>query len=94
MLANQKGENATALDLIKKAFQIFPQNPIYHNNLGNVYRDGVSMPIRWRVININRLGKPLSNTARFVRNLEDVYSEMWRIFLEGRAATEIKVSEV
>ena len=52
------------------------------------------MPIRWRVININRLGKPLSNTARFVRNLEHAYSEMWRIFLEGRAATEIKVSEV
>jgi len=46
VLANQKGENATALDLIKKAVHIFPQNPIYHNNLGNVYRDGASMPIR------------------------------------------------
>jgi predicted O-linked N-acetylglucosamine transferase (SPINDLY family) len=46
------------------------------------------------MLNINRLGKPLSNIARFVRNLEHAYSEMWRIFLEGRAATEIKVSEV
>ena len=39
VLANQKGENATALDLINKTVQIFPQNPIYYNNLGNVYRD-------------------------------------------------------
>ncbi|MFC1881553.1 tetratricopeptide repeat protein [Thermodesulfobacteriota bacterium] len=39
VLANQKGENATALDLINNAVQIFPQNPIYQNNLGNIYRD-------------------------------------------------------
>jgi protein O-GlcNAc transferase len=39
VLANQKGENDTALDLINKAVQIFPQSPIYYNNLGNVYRD-------------------------------------------------------
>ena len=45
-------------------------------------------------LNINRLTKPLFDTACFVRNLEQAYSEMWRIFLEGRAPTQIEVSEV
>jgi protein O-GlcNAc transferase len=45
-------------------------------------------------LNINRLNKPLFDTARFVRNLEQAYSEMWRIFQEGRAATQIEVFEV
>lgn len=45
-------------------------------------------------LNINRLKKPLFDTARFVRNLELAYSEMWRIFLEGRALAPIKVAEV
>jgi predicted O-linked N-acetylglucosamine transferase (SPINDLY family) len=45
-------------------------------------------------LNINCLNKPLFDTARFVRNLEQAYSEMWRIFQEGRAATQIEVFEV
>ncbi len=45
-------------------------------------------------LNINRQKKPLFDTARFVRNLEHTYSEMWRIFLEGRAPTQIEVFEV
>jgi len=45
-------------------------------------------------LNINRLTKPLFDTARFVRNLENAYSEMWRIFLEGRAPTQIEVFEI
>jgi protein O-GlcNAc transferase len=44
-------------------------------------------------LNINRLESPLFDTARFVRNLERAYSEMWRIFLEGRAPAPIKVPE-
>ena len=46
-----------------------------------------------RKLNINRLEKPLFDTTRFVRNLENAYSEMWRIFLEGRAPTQIEVFE-
>jgi protein O-GlcNAc transferase len=45
-------------------------------------------------LNSNRLKKPLFDTARFVRNLENAYREMWRIFLEGRAPTQIEVFEV
>jgi protein O-GlcNAc transferase len=45
-------------------------------------------------LNINRLKKPLFDTARFVKNLEFAYMEMWRIFLEGRAPAPINVSEV
>jgi len=45
-------------------------------------------------LNINRLNKPLFDTARFIRNLEQAYSEMWRIFLEGSAPTQIEVFEV
>ncbi len=45
-------------------------------------------------LHINHLKKPLFDTARFVRNLELGYSEMWRIFLEGRAPTQIEVFEV
>jgi protein O-GlcNAc transferase len=45
-------------------------------------------------LNFNRLKKPLFDTARFVRNLEHAYSKMWRIFLEGRAPTQIEVFEV
>jgi predicted O-linked N-acetylglucosamine transferase (SPINDLY family) len=45
-------------------------------------------------LNINRLKNPLFDTPRFVRNLEHAYSEMWRIFLEGRAPTQIEVFEV
>jgi protein O-GlcNAc transferase len=45
-------------------------------------------------LNINRLTNPLFDTARFVRNLEHAYCEMWRIFLEGRAPTQIEVAEV
>ena len=39
VLSNQKRENKAAIDLITRAIQIFPNRPIYHNNLGNVYRD-------------------------------------------------------
>jgi protein O-GlcNAc transferase len=45
-------------------------------------------------LNINRLKNSLFDTPRFVRNLEHAYSEMWRIFLEGRAPTQIEVHEV
>jgi protein O-GlcNAc transferase len=45
-------------------------------------------------LNINRLKLPLFDTARFVRNLEHAYNQMWRIFLEGRAPTQIEVFEV
>ena len=44
-------------------------------------------------LHINRLKMPLFDTARFVRNLELAYSSMWRIFIEGRAPTPIKVLE-
>jgi protein O-GlcNAc transferase len=58
----------------------------------------VSQPSRLNALrqklNINRLKKPLFDTARFVKNLEFAYMEMWRIFLEGRAPAPINVSEV
>jgi protein O-GlcNAc transferase len=44
-------------------------------------------------LNINRLNKPLFDTARFVKNLELAYREMWRIFSEGRAPAQIEVVE-
>jgi protein O-GlcNAc transferase len=44
-------------------------------------------------LNINRLKMPLFDTARFVKNVELAYSEMWRIFIEGRAPTQIEVFE-
>ncbi|MGD9198652.1 MAG: tetratricopeptide repeat protein [Desulfobacterales bacterium] len=39
VISNQKQENKAAIDLITLAIQIFPDQPIYHNNLGNAYRD-------------------------------------------------------
>ncbi|MGD8614033.1 MAG: tetratricopeptide repeat protein [Desulfobacterales bacterium] len=39
VLSNQKQENNAAIDLITQAIQIFPHQPIYHNNLGNALRD-------------------------------------------------------
>ena len=39
VLSNQKQQNKAAVDLIIRAIQIFPNQPIYHNNLGNAYRD-------------------------------------------------------
>jgi protein O-GlcNAc transferase len=45
-------------------------------------------------LKINRLKNPLFDTARFVRNLEHAYRKIWRIFLEGRAPTQIEVFEV
>jgi protein O-GlcNAc transferase len=45
-------------------------------------------------LNINRQKKPLFDTTRFVINLEHAYSEMWRIFIEGRAPTQIEVFEM
>jgi len=39
VLLNQKRKNKTAVDLISQAIQISPNQPIYHNNLGNAYRD-------------------------------------------------------
>jgi len=44
-------------------------------------------------LNVNRLKMPLFDTSRFVRNLERAYSEMWSIFLEGRAPAHIEVLE-
>ena len=46
-----------------------------------------------RKLNTNRLKEPLFDTARFTRNLERAYREMWRIFSEGRAPTQIEVVE-
>jgi len=40
VLHNQKGDHQAAIDLITRAIQNFPGQPIYHNNLGNAYRDG------------------------------------------------------
>jgi protein O-GlcNAc transferase len=45
-------------------------------------------------LSINRLKHPLFDTTRFVRNLEHAYSQMWQIFSEGRAPTQIEVFEV
>lgn len=42
----------------------------------------------------NRLKKPLFDTARFAKNLERAYCEMWRIFMEGRSPAQIEVFEV
>ena len=39
VLSNQKQQYKAAVDLITRAIQIFPNQPIYHNNLGNAYRD-------------------------------------------------------
>jgi tetratricopeptide (TPR) repeat protein len=39
VLSNQKQENDAAIDLISRAIQIFPHQPVYHNNLGNALRD-------------------------------------------------------
>ena len=44
-------------------------------------------------LNFNRLRKPLFDTARFTKNLERAYCEMWRIFMEGRGPTQIEVFE-
>jgi protein O-GlcNAc transferase len=46
-----------------------------------------------RKLNMHRLKEPLFDTARFVRNLERAYTEMWWIFSEGRAPTQIEVVE-
>jgi protein O-GlcNAc transferase len=48
--------------------------------------------IRKRVAE-NRRGEPLFDTARFVRNLETAYKEMWKIFLAGEAPRQIEVLE-
>jgi protein O-GlcNAc transferase len=39
VLSNQKQKNNAAIDLITRAIQIFPEQAIYHNNLGNALRD-------------------------------------------------------
>jgi protein O-GlcNAc transferase len=39
VLSNQKQDNLKAIDLITLAIQIFPNQSIYQNNLGNAYRD-------------------------------------------------------
>jgi protein O-GlcNAc transferase len=39
VLSIQKQDSPAAIDLISRAIQIFPDQPIYHNNLGNAYRD-------------------------------------------------------
>ena len=39
VLSNQKQDNSAAIDLITRAIQILPNQPIYYNNLGNAYRD-------------------------------------------------------
>ena len=44
-------------------------------------------------LSFNRLRKPLFDTARFVRNLECAYGEMWQIYLEGSKARQFEVRE-
>jgi Flp pilus assembly protein TadD len=39
VLLNQMQDNLAAIDLISRAIQIVPDQPIFHNNLGNAYRD-------------------------------------------------------
>jgi protein O-GlcNAc transferase len=39
VLSNQKQDHQTAIDLIVRAVQIFPDQPIFRCNLGNAYRD-------------------------------------------------------
>ncbi len=39
VLSNQKQDNTTAIDLISRALQIVPRQPIFHSNLGNALRD-------------------------------------------------------
>jgi protein O-GlcNAc transferase len=39
VLSNQKQDNTAAIDLITRAIKIIPDQPIFHNNLGNAYRD-------------------------------------------------------
>jgi len=39
----------------------------------------------------NRLAKPLFDTARFVRDLENAYKMMWQIYLQGEAPRQIAV---
>ena len=39
VLSNQRKDNPAAVDLISRAIQILPDQPIFHNNLGNAYRD-------------------------------------------------------
>ena len=41
----------------------------------------------------NRSAKPLFDTPRFVRNLENAYKEMWNIFLAGEKPRQIEVRE-
>jgi len=48
--------------------------------------------LRQRLEN-NRLTAPLFDTPRFVRNLENAYKEMWKIFLAGEAPRKIEVPE-
>jgi protein O-GlcNAc transferase len=39
VLSNQKQDHAAAIDLISRAIQIFPNQPVFHSNLGNAFRD-------------------------------------------------------
>jgi protein O-GlcNAc transferase len=39
VLFNQKREYTAAIDLISRAIQIIPNQPIFHSNLGNAFRD-------------------------------------------------------
>jgi protein O-GlcNAc transferase len=39
----------------------------------------------------NRLSRPLFDTARFAKNMEQAYKQMWRLFLENRPPEQIEV---
>jgi protein O-GlcNAc transferase len=41
----------------------------------------------------NRLTEPLFDSPRFVRNLEEGYKEMWRIFVAGETPRQIEIFE-
>jgi Flp pilus assembly protein TadD len=39
VLCNQKQDRQAAIDLINRAVQIIPQQPVFYSNLGNALRD-------------------------------------------------------
>lgn len=46
-----------------------------------------------RKISKNRLEGPLFDTPKFVRNLENAYKEMWKVFVAGERPRQIEITE-
>lgn len=45
------------------------------------------------ILEKNRLTAPLFDTARFVKNLEAAYRQMWRTFVAGGRAEQIEIKD-